>query len=659
MSYQVLARKYRPRSFAELVGQEQVTRALRHALDQNRLHHAYLFTGTRGVGKTTVARILARCLNCEQGVSATPCGECSACVAISEGRFFDLIEVDAASRTGIDDTRELLDNVQYAPSMGRFKVYLIDEVHMLSISSFNALLKTLEEPPPHVKFLLATTDPQKLPITVLSRCLQFNLKMLPTELIAEHLAGLLQQEGVGFEAPALPLLGRAAAGSMRDALSLTDQAIAFGDGALTEAQVRAMLGSVDRDHVLKLLAALADGKPAGVLQAVDEVFGYHPDALSLLDDLISHCHQLAVEQIVPGRADARLAELASRFQAEQLQLYYDIAVRGRAGLAQLNDGKSGLEMLLLRMLLFRPEGVLLQAPLPEEGADAKKSRAAAAAQPQPEVSAPSNDTAESVAAAAETSVHREPEPTAPTLGEPEPPVFAASAESSVVGDSLPADADKALVAETPVHVAPDVIAPDVSTPEIMTQVAPADVELVEVIAPASVPEPDAEAVLEHEPKPESESAPGAVEAVETTAVTPPAAGTELDAWWMDLLPRLGLSGAVLNLAANSRLLQRDAGHWQLALAEGDRIWASPERSGELAAGIQAYFARAVKLDWQFQAQVDETPAQRAKRQREAREQALHRSIVEDERTRKLLAAFDGQLVPGSIKPLIEDIHHGF
>lgn len=381
MSYQVLARKYRPRSFDELVGQEQVSRALRNALDKNRLHHAYLFTGTRGVGKTTVARILARCLNCEKGISATPCGECSACRAISEGRFMDLIEVDAASRTGIDDTRELLENVQYAPSVGRFKVYLIDEVHMLSTSSFNALLKTLEEPPPHVKFLLATTDPQKLPITVLSRCLKFNLKMLPSALIAGHLAHLLEQENIPFETPALNLLGRAAQGSMRDALSLTDQAIAFGDGRLVEAQVRAMLGSVDRDHVLKLLVALVTGKPAGLLETVDEVFGYHPDALALLDDLISHLHQLAVIQILPERGDEQLGELAARFSAEQVQLCYDIAVRGRAGLAQQDDGKSGLEMLLLRMLLFRPDGVLTHAATPAEAGDSapKKSPAAEAA----------------------------------------------------------------------------------------------------------------------------------------------------------------------------------------------------------------------------------------------------------------------------------------
>lgn len=627
MSYQVLARKYRPRSFAELVGQEQVTRALRHALDQNRLHHAYLFTGTRGVGKTTVARILARCLNCEKGISATPCGECSACVAIGEGRFFDLIEVDAASRTGIDDTRELLDNVQYAPSMGRFKVYLIDEVHMLSISSFNALLKTLEEPPPHVKFLLATTDPQKLPITVLSRCLQFNLKMLPTDLIATHLAELLGQENVSFEPPALQLLGRAAAGSMRDALSLTDQAIAFGDGALSEAQVRTMLGSVDRDHVLKLLEALAEGKPAGVLQCMDEVFGYHPDALSLLDDLISHFHQLSVEQIVPGRADARLADFAARFEAEQLQLYYDIAVRARASLAQLSDGKSGLEMLLLRMLLFRPEGVLVQAPAAQEDDTAKKSQAAVAAQLQPE-----SDVAPVVAE--------------PSVAAEVPPVVAAEVPVYAAVQEPPLDMDMATTAATPAM--PTAVA------TTTTAVASAAVAAAQPSAPdVVVAEQVADQVAEQAEAQVATTQPPAPAVVASTAQD------DLDAWWMDLLPRLKLTGSVLGLAASCRLLQRDSGHWQLALAEDQRIWASDERTRELAQGINAYFDYAIKLDWQFQSEVWETPAQRAEQQRQARAQALHRAVTEDSRTQALLSEFDGKLIEDSIRPLVEEAHHGF
>ena len=315
MSYQVLARKYRPRTFQELVGQEHVSRALVHALDQDRLHHAYLFTGTRGVGKTTIARILSRCLNCEQGVSAQPCGTCDTCVEIGEGRFVDLIEVDAASRTKVEDTRELLDNVQYAPTRGRYKVYLIDEVHMLSAHSFNALLKTLEEPPPHVKFLLATTDPQKLPVTILSRCLQFNLKALPAEQIAGHLKALLDQEMIRYEEPALLLLGRAARGSMRDALSLTDQAIAFGGEQLSEDAVRAMLGTVDREHVYNLLASLVSGEPAAVLDALALVAEQAPDETELLDEMISSLHEVAICQAVPGRSsEARLTELAGQFR---------------------------------------------------------------------------------------------------------------------------------------------------------------------------------------------------------------------------------------------------------------------------------------------------------------------------------------------------------
>ncbi|MCC1495698.1 DNA polymerase III subunit gamma/tau [Alcanivorax sp. 1008] len=359
MSYQVLARKYRPRTFHELVGQEHVSRALVNALDHDRLHHAYLFTGTRGVGKTTIARILSRCLNCEQGVSSQPCGVCDTCVEINEGRFVDLIEVDAASRTKVEDTRELLDNVQYAPTRGRYKVYLIDEVHMLSAHSFNALLKTLEEPPPHVKFLLATTDPQKLPVTILSRCLQFNLKALAADRIAAHLQDLLQREMIGFEAPALALIGQAARGSMRDALSLTDQAIAFSGNPLTEAAVRSMLGSVDRAHVLALLESLAEGGAEQVLAALDQVAEQAPDELALLDELISGLHALAVSQAVPGRqADERITALASRFTAEQVQLGYDIALRGRRDLADAPNPRAGLEMVLLRMVLFRPDGVV-------------------------------------------------------------------------------------------------------------------------------------------------------------------------------------------------------------------------------------------------------------------------------------------------------------
>ncbi|MBE0506638.1 MAG: DNA polymerase III subunit gamma/tau [Marinospirillum sp.] len=363
MSYQVLARKWRPKNFHQLVGQDHVSKALINALDTDRLHHAYLFTGTRGVGKTTLARILAKCLNCDAGISSEPCGVCSSCLEIDAGRFVDLIEVDAASRTKVEDTRELLDNVQYAPTRGRFKVYLIDEVHMLSSHSFNALLKTLEEPPPHVKFLLATTDPQKLPMTVLSRCLQFQLKNMPPERVVEHLRYLLGEEGVSFDDAALWLLGRAADGSMRDALSLTDQAIAFGQGSLQTEQVASMLGVLDHRHLVDLLRALVAHDAARLLQVVGGLAEQAPDFAAVLQDLSSLLHRLTLAQMVPEalppdlQDKEELLQLAAQLPAEEVQLFYQLAIEGRRDLALAPDPRTGLEMTLLRMLAFRPLGI--------------------------------------------------------------------------------------------------------------------------------------------------------------------------------------------------------------------------------------------------------------------------------------------------------------
>jgi DNA polymerase-3 subunit gamma/tau len=361
-TYTALARKWRPRTFAEMTGQEHVLRALANALESGRIHHAFLFAGTRGVGKTTVARILAKCLNCERGVSATPCGVCASCREIDAGRSIDLIEVDAASRTRVDDTRELLDNVQYAPTRSRFKIYLIDEVHMLSVHSFNALLKTLEEPPPHVKFLLATTDPQKLPVTVLSRCLQFNLKRLSLSLISARLTHILGAEGVPFEPSALQLIAQAGDGSLRDALSLLDQLLAYGDGKALESDARTMLGTVERGYVTRLAELLAAAEPTALLAYANTLDEHAPDYGQLLEQLASLLERVALKQLLPEfegdelHGVEQLTRLAARLDPEDVQLFYQTAILGRRDLALAPDARTGFRMTLIRMLAFRPPG---------------------------------------------------------------------------------------------------------------------------------------------------------------------------------------------------------------------------------------------------------------------------------------------------------------
>ncbi|MDP4985386.1 DNA polymerase III subunit gamma/tau, partial [Pseudoalteromonas tunicata] len=360
MSYQVLARKWRPQNFHQLVGQEHVKQALVNALTQQRLHHAYLFTGTRGVGKTTIARIFAKSLNCELGITATPCGQCSACLDIEAGRYIDLLEIDAASRTKVEDTREILDNVQYAPTRGRYKVYLIDEVHMLSKHSFNALLKTLEEPPEHVKFLLATTDPQKLPVTILSRCLQFNLSALSRPQIEQQLSFVLTEEQIHFEVASLALLAKAADGSMRDALSLTDQAIAQTNGQVNESQVKSMLGLMDASWAKRLLVSIVDKDGAELLSLVADLVKQNANAKSVLDDLLSLTHLLLLTQLVPSAAafnedEADFIDAMSKsLSPEQVQVYYQLLLGGKKDLQWAPDEKLGLEMVLLRLLAFEP-----------------------------------------------------------------------------------------------------------------------------------------------------------------------------------------------------------------------------------------------------------------------------------------------------------------
>ena len=446
MSYQVLARKWRPKSFASLVGQEHVVRALTHALGEQRLHHAYLFTGTRGVGKTTLARILAKSLNCETGVTATPCGTCSACTEIDAGRFVDLLEVDAATNTRVDEMRQLLENAVYAPTRGRFKVYVIDEVHMLSNSAFNAMLKTLEEPPEHVKFILATTDPQKIPVTVLSRCLQFNLKQMTPPLIAGHLKHILEVEGIAAEPAALNLLSRSASGSMRDALSLLDQAIAHGAGQVDEAQVRDMLGTVDLDYLFAILEALLADDVAAMLAVADDMALRSLSFGVALQELAALLTRVQVAQLAPQTVPeelperARLLDVAARFDPEFVQLAYQIAVHGRQELPLAPDEQTGFTMTLLRLHTFRPqaagEGGGQRTPptaAPRAARPATHSALApasvASAAPVPPMAPP----AQPVPSAADTVP---PQSSAPSLAanEPLPAALAADADwLSIVG----------------------------------------------------------------------------------------------------------------------------------------------------------------------------------------------------------------------------------
>ncbi|MEE4661562.1 MAG: DNA polymerase III subunit gamma/tau [Halieaceae bacterium] len=647
MSHQVLARKWRPRVFREMVGQEHVLRALINALDHDRLHHAYLFTGTRGVGKTTVARILAKCLNCDSGVSSEPCGTCSSCLEIAEGRSVDLIEVDAASRTKVEDTRELLENVQYAPTHARYKVYLIDEVHMLSTSSFNALLKTLEEPPPHVVFLLATTDPQKLPATVLSRCLQFNLKNMSPELIVGHLKNVLDQEMISYEEPALWLLGRAAEGSMRDALSLTDQAVAFGSGKLTEADVRSMLGTVDLSFVYRLLESVSSGDTAAALSVVAEMSEHAPDYAGTLAELASLLHRVAITQAVPDAADdgwgdgERLRAFAAAMTAEDTQLFYQLAVTGKRDLGLAPDPRSGMEMTLLRMVAFRPVGAIDQAASledigggPEVAAPAKKPESASGLQSDLAHASPGLDGTPAAVTAAPVAVQGASDPGS------QDPVGAPSRHVDAVEAPAAAEQSPAEVLYNPaeaLHTPAEALHTSVEAAD-----APVEAPAVAAHAPAAPTGAPGTPVDPSEPVAGEASMP-----LQETASPPPLE----PARWPDLLDRLELRGLVYNVASHCELRQVDGDQVWFVIDEANASLFNAGHTRQIEAALSGYLQRSLTVHIEPGSPRYETPAARAQRLLAERQAAALASIENDPRVQLLLDRFDGSIDRDSVTPI--------
>ena len=691
MSYQVLARKWRPRSFREMVGQTHVLKALINALDSQRLHHAYLFTGTRGVGKTTIARIIAKCLNCETGITSTPCGECSVCREIDEGRFVDLIEIDAASRTKVEDTRELLDNVQYAPSRGRFKVYLIDEVHMLSSHSFNALLKTLEEPPPYVKFILATTDPQKLPATILSRCLQFSLKNMTPERVVEHLSHVLSVENVPFEDDALWLLGRAADGSMRDAMSLTDQAIAFGEGQVLAADVRAMLGTLDHGQVFDLLHALIQGDAKALLEAVRHLAEQGPDWNGVLSEILNVFHRVAIAQALPegvdnGHGDRdRVLALAQAMPAEDVQFYYQMGLIGRRDLPLAPDPRGGFEMVLLRMLAFRPAdtGDAPSQPLKPVGisqATVDSAQAVATAAALTPVATPVPEPV----AAPEPQVAPPPTPAPAPVVEPRAPAPAPVVEprAPVVAEvDLPWNEPAVPVVEQ--APAPEPVLETVSEPPALPPMPLPTPDSVVPDAPqwtaASIPEPTAEQVdaalsgmdrddeppldedyiepdmdsaaysyldelasehaAEHEPAPEPEPQPAAM----------PATGLALE--WLNMFPKLPVSGMTASIGANCTLISAEGDEWLLHLDPAHSALFNATQQRRLNDALNQYLQRTLKVTIELIKPEQETPAQAAARLRAERQRLAEESIYADPLVQHMIQQFDAAVRDDTIQPV--------
>ena len=703
MSYQVLARKWRPRSFREMVGQTHVLKALINALDHQRLHHAYLFTGTRGVGKTTIARIMAKCLNCEQGVSSTPCGECSVCREIDEGRFIDLIEVDAASKTKVEDTREMLDNVQYMPTRGRYKVYLIDEVHMLSTSSFNALLKTLEEPPPYVKFLLATTDPQKLPATVLSRCLQFSLKNMPPEPIVGHLQNVLTSENIPFEDDALWLLGRAADGSMRDAMSLTDQAVSFGDGSVLADDVRAMLGTLDQGQIYGVLKALIAGDARAALSAVAHLAEHGPDWAGVLAEILNALHRIAIAQLMPDAIDngqgdrEQVLELAAIVPAEDVQFYYQLGLIGRRDLPLAPDPRDGFEMVLLRMLAFRPASLPGTPPT------------TTLVQPEPANSAADgqNTTAQATTTASRSLAQQPALPDTPVASSSQAQVdtvvaeSASASESPVTPNAVPVDQAPVAAPAEEIHAPweeqPDSVA--IEPPTVAAQPVASSAQDPALTAPASRPataRADAQATTTQQsatvaqaeqPEPayyddaysqaladeagddedeylasshyqdyaelpsfsDDESVQLHGNNVDLQPNIAPASGQAAE--WQTLFAQLNLAGMTHSIAANTVLVEKNADVWLLHLDPNHSALFNKTQLQRINEAINTHLGAPIELQIELHTPTEETPALALLRKQAKRQQEAETAIHTDPVVLQLMDTFGATISADSIEPI--------
>lgn len=660
MSYQVLARKWRPQNFEAMVGQQHVLRALTTALTEERLHHAYLFTGTRGVGKTTIARIFAKSLNCEQGISASPCGECRSCLEIAEGRHVDLIEVDAASRTKVEDTRELLDNVQYAPTRGRFKIYLIDEVHMLSGHSFNALLKTLEEPPPHVKFLFATTDPQKLPVTILSRCLQFNLKRMSQERIVDYLQHILAEEQINFEEPALQLLARSADGSMRDALSLTDQAIVTGQGQVTEVPIRDMLGMLPQGLLAELLQAIAHDEAQRAFDLIEQLADLSTDFTQATENLISALHQIAVAQVLPQQSNNELSNLIETLAPADVQLYYQMALHGRRDLALALDARSGFEMLILRMLAFS-----LDNEQPTESAKKKiikpasekitqKSSETKHSEPQKQLQPIDNKVTQSIISQTEKIEPVQPQVPEPTKPKTQPQVIPTKPaplkpkldiEQHISSDEDPIDDYAAYAAMQDSWSSPLSEPESLPTPSLAQPPTPKlSIKPVESACKESKPSADDTSELVQEKvEPESNLAQILQSPILEVA-------SQEDNAWHALVPQLGLTGMAQQVAQDCLLESHQEQDIVLALdsaAFGIKTAAIEQAIQE---ALSQHFGSDMKVSYIEAEDNAETPARRKTRIGKEQQIAAEQAIQQDPLVQKMCEVFDATLVKGSIRP---------